>query len=948
MLRNTFFILFLFLLSWVTAGAADRYWIAAGPANWNNAANWSASSGGAGGASVPVAGDNAIFDGNGLGICGINVNVNVDGIDVRAGFSGFITQGSGFTITIGTNNFQQAAGNFAGGDSDFTINGTFSLTGGTFTSTSASLILNGNQSANYTPFSYTGGTFNHNNGLVSFSTNWTTGSARTATVNLPSSTNFYDVELVFDENGGNPNNKFLATSGGNMVALNDFTHTDGVFSGTLEVRNDLFVLDDADGGLGRILMNGSAASEYTGSSSGRTAELEVDNTMGVTPATGTTNLLITALILTNGDFTGPSGTMSIGGNRSSNYDVITQTSGTFSHNSGLTLIETNWTTGSARTATINLSSSVDFYDVELAFDENGGNPNNKFLASGGMNLIVLNDFTHTDGAFNTTFEVRNDLFVGSDSDGGTGRIIMNGSGPSEYTFSGAAARTAELEIDNGAGVTPAAGTTDLSITALFLTSGDFTAPSGTMSIGGSRSSNYDIITQTAGTFTNNNGLVILEPNWTTGSTRTASINLATSLNLFDLTFDNQGSTSNKFFSLTSGDLMIEDQLDLTDDILLLNANQITIDNSSDTAIQRNTGMIRGENTSGLSMVQWNIGTGTGTYEYPFGSASNTYIPFIYDVTAAGTESGGTGSLAVATYPTGANNLPLPPGVSNINNGSGGNNSAFVIDRYWILTPGNYSVNPTADYTFSYEESDHTTSGNTITESNLQAERYDSSVNDWDQLSLTGTIDTGNNTLVANGVNTTGVWTLVDITSPLPVELISFEVALVDNEVVLKWSTASEKDNDFFTVERSSDGQEFDGIFTVEGAGTSEETLSYHEVDPEPLRGRSFYRLKQTDFDGQFEYSEIRSVENLASFREIVVFPNPVVNGKLKMRFEGMEGEEVAFTVSDVLGKTIQSGSMEVADLYHELTIDVSDNNAGVYYVWISTITGVEAHKLIID
>ena len=838
----------------------------------------------------------------------------------------------------------------ASGTTDLNITALY-LTSGDFTAPSGTLSIGGNRSSSYDVITQTSGTYSNNNGLLLIETNWTTGSGRTATINLSNPVDFYDVQLAFDENnGGNPNNKFLASGGMNLVVLNDFTHTDGAFNTTFEVRNDLFVEADSDGGTGRIIMNGSGPSEYTFSgAAARTAELEIDNAAGVTPASGTTDLNITALYLTSGDFTAPSGTLSIGGNRSSSYDVITQTSGTYSNNNGLLLIETNWTTGSGRTATINLSNPVDFYDVQLAFDENnGGNPNNKFLASGGMNLVVLNDFTHTDGAFNTTFEVRNDLFVEADSDGGTGRIIMNGSGPSEYTFSGAAARTAELEIDNAAGVTPASGTTDLNITALYLTSGDFTGPSGTLSIGGSRSANYDILTQTTGSYSPNGGLFLLEPNWTTGSSRTASINLATSVDFFDLTFDTQGNTSNKFFDISSGELIIGNTLDITTEIIRLNDNQITIDNGSDTAIQRTTGVIRGEDTGGQSILQWNIGNSNGTYEFPFASANNTYIPFIYNVTSAGTESGGTGSLGVATYPTAANNLPLPSGVSNINDGMGNNNSAFVIDRYWILTPGNYSSNPTADYSFTYEDSDHTTGGNTITEANLQAQRWNGGLGDWDQTSLTGVVDVSNNVLSATGLSELGIWTLVDVTSPLPVELVSFQAELVDKEVRLHWVTASEINNDFFTVQRSIDGKQFDSLSTVSGAGNSNEFIHYQAFDRRPLKGRSFYRLKQTDFDGQYEYSEIVSIQNLSDFREIDVYPNPVTHGRLNLRFEGLEGEEIRLYVQDVLGKVLQTRSIRIENQYLDLHLDVSAYASGVYYIRMHTITGIEVHKIIVD
>lgn len=83
---------------------------------------------------------------------------------------------------------------------------------------------------------------------------------------------------------------------------------------------------------------------------------------------------------------------------------------------------------------------------------------------------------------------------------------------------------------------------------------------------------------------------------------------------------------------------------------------------------------------------------------------------------------------------------------------------------------------------------------------------------------------------------------------------------------LKWSTATETNNDYFLIERSKDGIEFESIINVDGAGFSTKKLTYSTSDNNPLSGLSFYRLKQVDFDGQFSNSEIVSVElrNLAS------------------------------------------------------------------------------------
>jgi subtilisin-like proprotein convertase family protein len=100
-------------------------------------------------------------------------------------------------------------------------------------------------------------------------------------------------------------------------------------------------------------------------------------------------------------------------------------------------------------------------------------------------------------------------------------------------------------------------------------------------------------------------------------------------------------------------------------------------------------------------------------------------------------------------------------------------------------------------------------------------------------------------------------------SPLPIELLSFEANLSNskNSTDLNWATASELDNDFFTIEKSSDLENWETITMVDGAGFSVETINYTANDNNLLNGINYYRLKQTDYNGFFTYSEIRAVKN---------------------------------------------------------------------------------------
>ncbi|MCA1761744.1 MAG: T9SS type A sorting domain-containing protein [Cryomorphaceae bacterium] len=112
-----------------------------------------------------------------------------------------------------------------------------------------------------------------------------------------------------------------------------------------------------------------------------------------------------------------------------------------------------------------------------------------------------------------------------------------------------------------------------------------------------------------------------------------------------------------------------------------------------------------------------------------------------------------------------------------------------------------------------------------------------------------------------------------VINPLPIELVHFDVKKVGSLVKVNWTTSSETENDYFTVERSADGQSFSSIGVVAGSGNSHSALNYDFIDANPLSGTSYYRLRQTGFDGDTEVFNVKSVSFSAS-QMARVFPNP--------------------------------------------------------------------------
>ncbi|MCS7019863.1 MAG: T9SS type A sorting domain-containing protein [Cytophagales bacterium] len=146
-----------------------------------------------------------------------------------------------------------------------------------------------------------------------------------------------------------------------------------------------------------------------------------------------------------------------------------------------------------------------------------------------------------------------------------------------------------------------------------------------------------------------------------------------------------------------------------------------------------------------------------------------------------------------------------------------------------------------------------------------------------------------------------------IVTPLPITLVSFEAFVEQQEgswepyVALRWTTARDIDNDFFTIERSTDGENFTEIQRIPGAGNSDAVISYGTTDNAPLHGISYYRLKQTDFDGTFTYSKIVSVQvNLTLASRLSVYPNPNSGSRF---FLNMKSEEVkSLAIYDLSGR----------------------------------------------
>lgn len=217
---------------------------------------------------------------------------------------------------------------------------------------------------------------------------------------------------------------------------------------------------------------------------------------------------------------------------------------------------------------------------------------------------------------------------------------------------------------------------------------------------------------------------------------------------------------------------------------------------------------------------------------------------------------------------------------------------------------------TATVTLYWE--DATWSGiNECTTADLRVARWTGASweNDNDAVLTSGTCAgaTSGTVRTALSINYYGTLTFGSLTSavnPLPVELVYFNVKSSIEVVDISWTTASELNNDYFEVQRSGNGYQFEVLGQVKGAGNSNEILNYNYIDQHPFNGISYYRLRQVDFDGKSSMSKIVSI-NRNTNNPIInnTYPNPVVD-KLHIDLAGSTSTDLKVELIDATGRKI--------------------------------------------
>lgn len=408
-----------------------------------------------------------------------------------------------------------------------------------------------------------------------------------------------------------------------------------------------------------------------------------------------------------------------------------------------------------------------------------------------------------------------------------------------------------------------------------------------------------------------------------------------------------GDANSEFVFPNMSNVYVRTRLDLENGEFNLNGTTVTIESGSTDAINRLNGYIKSEidNADNTSILKWENLT-SGDHEFPFGSSSAEYMPITFTPTAG---MGGTASIS--TRSTIVDNTPLPQSVlqdlatvnPNLNGLSSTQDSSHIIvngidiaqdevlDRWWqISAPG-----VTANVTLSYRGEENTLAASKAN-STMGLITWDGST--WNKRPISGLgTTTGIGTVTINNVSTFGPWAIISYISALPIELVSFKASIADSEVNLNWTTATEVNNDHFSIERSRDGREFEVIGNVKGAGNSSGTKNYAFIDQHPYTGTSYYRLKQIDYDKKFAYSQIETVKfnsgvNSNPFVVDNIFPSPFTD-HFTLTYKVADNSETMVTISNSSGQLVHQEKQQSTEGMNKF--EFKDNYGlqnGIYYI----------------
>ncbi len=405
-----------------------------------------------------------------------------------------------------------------------------------------------------------------------------------------------------------------------------------------------------------------------------------------------------------------------------------------------------------------------------------------------------------------------------------------------------------------------------------------------------------------GTFTSGNNLV------TFVNTSDVSISGSSPTTFYDLTMNSDGHK----LTLSGGDATITHQLTLTSGNIETGSNNLIFSGNATSPVESTGSRIIGNSfmqgrtvsTSALNFLGLNITAGED-----IGTVSITRV---------------TGPAGVSTY---------------------GSNSS--IECYWNITASSQPSTTGRNISFSWLSD---WDGANVFASSAAEVWKSEGGGPWANIGTSAMATSQSTSWLSPTVNTKSFskWTVSTKAQPLPVGLLSFSARCLDDKVNLNWSTASETNNDYFTVERSKDYYTFEKVLEYAGAGNSNHTITYDTADDSPYPGYSYYRLKQTDYNGASTYLGVIPVNcgTDDDFNLIAVIPG-MQQHEVVISFEAESGEAYNYGIYDITGQILKQGSGKADGGFNEVHVNLTDLTEGLYIVILQNNEKSFSRKIIL-
>jgi|GEM_PF-1471444 len=214
---------------------------------------------------------------------------------------------------------------------------------------------------------------------------------------------------------------------------------------------------------------------------------------------------------------------------------------------------------------------------------------------------------------------------------------------------------------------------------------------------------------------------------------------------------------------------------------------------------------------------------------------------------------------------------------------------------------------------------------------------------------------GTGSIAGTTITWNGLYSFSDITgsgggTPQPITLLNFDATPSNDIVKLNWSTASEINNDYFEIQHSKNAKDWELVAKQKGAGNHNGILSYDAIDETPYNGTSYYRLKQVDYDGKYDYSEIKvvTITKQISGLSVKLYPNPTNGNDVNVVINNLQkNTRISIEIKDLLGNNISTLANEIANGNKTLTLATSNFAEGAYFITFIIDGNHTTHKLIV-